>query len=195
MRWRAISVRFAVARYAIGAISAALFVATVFLWVRGVFATDILGWDRVRAASPNADQLCVITIEQGGGGLATRYISELWSSDTQNPAPGSPADPWNFQGLSHGPAAYPRTIVAAKFRHLGFSYSWINDSFTRVFEVIVPCWFVLLITSMPPTAALGHLLQRRLRQRRKQAGECAQCGYDLRASPTLCPECGSAGGG
>ena len=37
---------------------------------------------------------------------------------------------------------------------------------------------------------LWFLLFIRRRRRAKQAGHCPTCGYDLRASPEHCPECG-----
>jgi len=40
---------------------------------------------------------------------------------------------------------------------------------------------------LPVFVALRHLR----RQRRKRGGRCARCGYDLRASPGRCPECGA----
>jgi len=58
--------------------------------------------------------------------------------------------------------------------------------------VIVPFWSVV-----PALAAMiGLLLWRdrswRRRDRRKREGLCANCGYDLRATPERCPECGMA---
>jgi hypothetical protein len=56
--------------------------------------------------------------------------------------------------------------------------------------VAVPHWLVALVLAIPP--ALGLMLYRRFRQRRRAlaAGLCPRCGYDLRATPQQCPECG-----
>ena len=52
-----------------------------------------------------------------------------------------------------------------------------------------PHWFVALLTVLPPTVFAASWLKRR---RRRTANCCTVCGYDLRASPLRCPECGAA---
>ncbi|HEY7091010.1 MAG TPA: hypothetical protein VH518_23135, partial [Tepidisphaeraceae bacterium] len=50
-----------------------------------------------------------------------------------------------------------------------------------------PYWSILVLSSIVPAI----WVYRRLRAgRRTQAGHCANCGYDLRATPDRCPECG-----
>jgi hypothetical protein len=59
-----------------------------------------------------------------------------------------------------------------------------------VTSVAAPYWFCTLGLA---TAPVLWLTRRRPWQRadRRRAGLCPQCGYDLRASPERCPECGT----
>ena len=55
-------------------------------------------------------------------------------------------------------------------------------------EVYAPAWFAVTVLFAP----LALLTVRRLhRGRRARVGCCASCGYDLRATPGRCPECGA----
>ena len=53
--------------------------------------------------------------------------------------------------------------------------------------LIVPLWLLAALFSLPKTLPM---LMRRLR-RRIPPGCCKTCGYDLRATPDKCPECGA----
>lgn len=64
-----------------------------------------------------------------------------------------------------------------------------RPSFGTLFvEVIAPWWSLTLLTAIAP---LLWLRSARKARRRKLAGCCAVCGYDLRATPERCPECGA----
>lgn len=56
-------------------------------------------------------------------------------------------------------------------------------------RVAVTLWLTLVCGG---GLVLGHFkLRRDLRQLRRERGLCLQCGYDLRATPGSCPECGA----
>jgi hypothetical protein len=55
-------------------------------------------------------------------------------------------------------------------------------------QVHFPHWFVAVLLAIAP--ARWSMLKRR-ETRRRDAGRCPTCGYDLRATPERCPECGT----
>jgi hypothetical protein len=52
---------------------------------------------------------------------------------------------------------------------------------------VIPYWPIVLLLGVPPGRVFFRATRAALRRR---TGRCAACGYDLRASPDRCPECG-----
>jgi hypothetical protein len=71
------------------------------------------------------------------------------------------------------------------WRKLGFGV--VSDTVGR--SVFVPFWFVACVLAVPPVVAARRSIRLRRRRRHDQ---CAKCGYDMRATPERCPECGTA---
>ncbi|HZN64831.1 MAG TPA: hypothetical protein VFB66_05985 [Tepidisphaeraceae bacterium] len=49
-----------------------------------------------------------------------------------------------------------------------------------------------VVASASGFVAVIPVMRRRGRAARLKAGQCPACGYDLRATPERCPECGAA---
>jgi hypothetical protein len=72
----------------------------------------------------------------------------------------------------------------------GFAWEPHKDAGGNTFNKFVfPLWWLVAATSLLPMSWLVGRLQRQ--GGRRDIGSCAQCGYDLRATPDRCPECGA----
>ena len=160
-------------------LSAALFVATIALWVRSFVVSDQL----TREAGPNN-----ITARASRG----RVWVFRWSMES----PGGKPSQWSY--------ASDRPALIRDGRDPWVERYWSTPALTfrggrspsigaAYWDVIVPLWLPAILFAVAPAWWVTRERTRRRRRRRERAGLCTRCGYDLRASPEICPECGAAG--
>ena len=129
-------------------------------WVRGLFC--VTRWTNV------VDQLTSDPVER----LMARKMNQpqelsfsKWTSKPQ-------------------PVPSPLTGPTKGWSHLAFAYHSTPIGYYIERDVVVPIWFVFAAAMILPAARF------RCRHRKLGAGFCSTCGYDLRATPDRCPECG-----
>jgi hypothetical protein len=108
------------------------------------------------------------------GGTLYLHLSNGWK-DAQ------PVD-WTFTSMP-GLVAFRQAIVLNDPRPQG---DVITSAQIR--------WWLLFLVNVPPLA-IGWMLLRRAWRGRPVGGRCQHCGYDLRATPQRCPECGTVAAG
>ena len=79
------------------------------------------------------------------------------------------------------------TIYALGFDFLRLRIPW-GKHFQTAWRIGVPHWFLIPVLSLFP---LIRFSKHARNWRRIKRGRCVACGYDLRATPGICPECGN----
>jgi hypothetical protein len=84
----------------------------------------------------------------------------------------------------------PMLNVRPSFRN-GFGFEFASDRpadypGASAWQLLLPLWLVTLVLAIAPVRSALLLLRGKV-----NTGYCAKCGYDLRATPDRCPECGT----
>lgn len=181
-----------------------LFLATVVMWIRSYWRSDLSNW--TRDSEGNGHYVLLRYSESSLRGGAAFYFQYTDANGTDSTKMLQDYFDWHPHGfeLSSDPVAKVdagnknpwRTSYLFKPTSpttLGFQfgsrrglYDGSNQYSTAI--LAMPYWFPGCTFAILP---IGWLLIRIKRRRRRLAGICISCGYDLRATPNRCPECGS----
>ncbi|MFI5377885.1 MAG: hypothetical protein ACHRHE_01145 [Tepidisphaerales bacterium] len=168
------------------ALSLLLCVAACALWVRSYRLSDQVSWQSNRGWRS--------VYSARGYVVVSLYVDDL---------SGRPAD---FHGAQYtrGDVGWPGNYLVFLDPDIGDTrISWQRGGFAW-YEIrkpgggihhalaVVPFWCLAAATAVLPLGYATMRWRSRVRnRRRKRLGLCVSCGYDLRATPDRCPECGA----
>ena len=187
VEWRAVKRRLFTI---LSALSLLLFVAVCVLWVRSAKHYDRLDYKWV-SEPPISRRTYIITSYAGQCRVA--FVAFDLKQVPANPVQGG----WAYQSAARSTTP---GVMWPPYRESAFSTEF---AFTRrpwagttVFgsaasvtdwSVAFPVWVAVVLSGVLPAGWSVMRLRKRIAGQR---GHCPSCGYDLRATPRRCPECG-----
>jgi hypothetical protein len=168
------------------------------MWVRSYFATDFCSWTHIDL--PTGDSRVISILSDGGG---VQFVNQQNSAYFAPNAPNIWSAGWSFgytnlRNIPPAPGRARRPTIGPQFR-LSIHEKVTTPNFASTGAIAAPLMITTDIVAFPYwlatllSAAVSFWLWRRLwKQSKIQQGCCKQCGYDLRATPERCPECGRA---
>jgi len=166
-------------------VSALVCVAACVFWVRGYFISDSFFREKYQDVGDRSYWIQDM-VRSGRGGIGMNEISQGfkrgWRYGRKAPFHRTlPAEYPNFKvgvgdqsvwgGFKHGAFSHPEPMHVRPR-----AYGW---------QIVVPFWSIVPPTAIAPLIAIWRRSRRRI-----TFGNCASCGYDMRATPMRCPECG-----
>jgi len=150
-------------------LSLTLCVITSVLWVRSYREAECFAW---------VDQRTEIGLQTSRGRLLL-----VLARPPQNPTGFRHGSVAPFELGSHG----EQLGFGSSAEFLGISF-WIAHPPARDWRVVTSAaWKIVLLLLLP----FGWMARWACRGKNFIAASCRKCGYDLRATPDRCPECGT----
>ncbi len=177
------------------ATSLAVCLAISYLWIRSHFVND--GFTSQQYTWHDIEQMQhVEKLIASSTGHVFFHTNTFQFKRSQDPKWNFIEDKaWSFeQGV--GVVEFPKATFP---NHLGFGVQDLSRAGTRKhagayvignesFHLVwIPYWLLFVLSAVLPAI---WATKRWRRARRLRHGKCAVCGYDLRATPDRCPECG-----
>jgi hypothetical protein len=179
--------------------------ATAALGLRSAWRTDVLDVENLTGAvSPHGWSEWKLFSDRGVLALEVHHHSPRPPADDSSLYNDPPETEWDWFHHKGGGAfsdpSYRRFLIPMGWRselsypRMVFASGPLPPT-GSFWSVWLPHWLLSLLLGLP--VAVAWRIRRRsvMRAARLAAGQCASCGYDLRASPKRCPECGAAATG
>jgi hypothetical protein len=179
-------------------LSLALCAAIALLWVRSYWVSDDWSRDAYGLDSGRVFHTALLIRSSGAGLALARKV--YTNGDPGVVAAWRPAQfggfplSWRSDPSVKYPAGGPLLPTLSWWTRSGFGLSVERPRSSGYFgrggfALVVPDWSLLIAAALLPFA---WLFRRWMGARRKaMEGRCRRCGYDLRATPDRCPECGT----
>jgi len=158
------------------ALSLVLLVATAVMWVRSYWISDSWEWVshyRTRFIAISGGRV-LLQVNHGASAAQEFMAVDHYSYVKQANETAGVGRPWRYGGFW--------------IENLSFAPSAARSAWLPYTDYVVPLYAVVLVSLILPGMAVRRVLRER---KRKRVGLCPTCGYDLRASPQRCPECGA----
>ncbi len=171
------------------ALSLVLCVATVPMWFVGWMPMGSLhgsyyGWG---SYFPEQRTYRWIGLDLFEGSVGFRISWETWPADY--------ATPWGNVGWFHSGSRFHDSVGWSTWNRIGFAaYDESRPVGGVVFRnqgFLMPCWALAIAAAVLPVMRIRSWFLAYRRRYRREHQLCWNCGYDLRATPERCPECGT----
>jgi hypothetical protein len=169
------------------AVSLLLCLVACGLWVRSYYVGDQWIWsdgaDRPRRVYRMGHRY-VLTLAQGH--ISLLHDTSWWHPPQLRHVRYDDPAAANLSFMPH------RSVIGftwGEYHGIPMASSVMMPPFLLFRAVGIPCWFVVASAATLPGLYVTRAWRLRSRLHR---GLCLRCGYDLRATPAGCPECGNA---